>query len=197
MFIIHFSWTEDRISVVCVEDWDFLQYICWDSGNHLWLCDLMGAENAVSISKSSVESWVGCYMFAETMGACTHAFTSQDGINAFGVKQLGVEVCGISTFNSTQCLYSWMILAIHPYMDEIYGMITHLLISYPLEKYILMIWCHVKYYMRSMLKYLHSWYISTSFQFSWIEMWNLYTYWKAVPVTLLVKKSCPSGGSSS
>ena len=55
------------------------------------------------------------------MGACTHAFTSQDGINAFGVKQLGVEICGISTFNSTQCLYSWMILVIYPYMDEIYG----------------------------------------------------------------------------
>jgi len=63
----------------------------------------MGAENAVSISKSSVESWVGCDMFAETMGACTHVFTSQDGINAFGVKQLGGVICGISTFNSTQC----------------------------------------------------------------------------------------------
>ena len=50
----------------------------------------MGAENAVSISKSSVETSVGCYMFAETMGACTHAFTSRDGVNAFGVKQLGV-----------------------------------------------------------------------------------------------------------
>ena len=108
---------------------------------------------AVSISKSSVESWVGCDMFTETMGACTHVSTSQDGINAFGVKQLGGVICGISTFNSTQCLYSWMILAIYPYMDEIYGMITHLFTSYLLKKYILMIWCHMKYYMRSMLKH--------------------------------------------
>ena len=78
----------------------------------------MGVENAVSISKSSVETSVGCNMFAETMGACTHAFTSRDGVNTFGVKQLGVEICGISSFNSTQCLYSWMILAIYPYMDD-------------------------------------------------------------------------------
>jgi len=60
---------------------------------------------------------------------------------------------GSPRFNSTQCLYSWMILVIYPYMDEIYGVITHLFISYPLEKYTLMIWCHVKYYMKSMLKY--------------------------------------------
>jgi len=130
----------------------------------------------LTISKSTVEFWVGCYMSAVTMRACMHAFTSQNGINAFGVKWLGVEVRWISPFNSTQCLYSWMILVIYPYMDEIYGMITHIFTCYPLEKYILMMWCHVKYYMRSMLKYLYSWHISTSFKFSRIEMWNLYIW---------------------
>jgi len=59
---------------------------------------------SLTTSNSSVGFWVGCYMFAQTMGTCTHAFTSQNGINAFGVERLGVEVCGISTFNSTQCL---------------------------------------------------------------------------------------------
>ena len=119
MFVIRFSWTEDRISVVCMEGWDFLQYICWDSENRLWLCDLMGAENAVSISKSSVDSWVGCDMFAETMGACTHVSTSQDGINAFGVKQLGDVICAISTFNSTQCyIHEWFLRFIHTWMKS-------------------------------------------------------------------------------
>jgi len=47
-------------------------------------------------SKSTVEFWVGCYMSAVTMRACMHAFTSQNGIDAFGVKWLGVEVRWIS-----------------------------------------------------------------------------------------------------
>jgi len=92
----------------------------------------MGVENAVSISKSSVDSWVGCDMFTETMGACTHVSTSQDGVNAFGVKQLGDVICGISSFNSTQCLYSWMILVIYPYMDEIYGSVHMGIGSFPM-----------------------------------------------------------------
>jgi len=97
----------------------FPYYMYWDSGNHLWLCDLMGAEMAVSISKSSVESWVGCDMFAETMGACTHVSTSQDGINAFGVKQLGGVIYGISTFNSTQCyIHGWFLWSIHTWMKS-------------------------------------------------------------------------------
>jgi len=86
----------------------------------------------LTISKSIVEFWVGCYMSAATMRACMHAFTSQNGINAFGVRRLGVEVWGISTFNSTQCLYSWMILVIYPYMDEIYGSVHMGIWSFPL-----------------------------------------------------------------
>jgi len=131
----HYTYVES-LGTIC-------DYVIW------WELKLL-----LTISKSTVEFWVGCYMFAVTMRACTHAFTSQNGINAFGVKRLGVEVWGISTFNSTQCLYSWMILVIYPYVDEVYGMITHIFAGYPLEKYILMMWSRVLVCKENMKKYL-------------------------------------------
>ena len=42
---------------------------------------------------------------------------------------------GSSRFNSTQCLYLWIIPEIGPYVDEIFGMITHVLLAVYGEKW--------------------------------------------------------------
>jgi len=47
------------------------------------------------ISNSSVEFWVGCNMSAVTMGACMHAFSSENGTDVIDVNWLGYLILWI------------------------------------------------------------------------------------------------------